>query len=296
MVEITPSSQCVSDTEDGKFWVFGYDLPPVPVVSVPMPSNLSSNSVYQATQALLQDFQKDASAKNRNSLVQLHMGLVRKEAHRWVHYSSETYEDLVQIGTLGLIRAVERFNPGHGTAFSTFAVAYIRGEIQHYLRDKSTQIRVPRRWQTLYRQGSRLSGELRQTLNRQPTNQEIAAGLEISVEEWEEVKFANRNCLPLSLDAPVCEDLDEPSSLGDVLPDQHYRSFQLVQEDRIRLQQCLQKLEARTCEILEFVFLHDLSQKETAELLGISAVTVSRQVKKGLEHLRRMMAPDLEDD
>ncbi len=261
-----------------------------------MPSKTTPDSVHHATQALLKAFQQDASAATRNSLVQLNLGLVRKEAHRWVHYSQETFEDLVQVGTLGLIRAVERFNPSHGAAFSTFAMAYIRGEIQHYLRDKSSQIRVPRRWKTLYRQGARLSAELRQTLQRQPTHQEIATGLQITLDEWEQIRFANINCLPLSLDAPLSEDLGEMSSLGEVLPDQHYRSFQLAQEDRMRLQQCLQKLEARTCEILEFVFLHDLSQKETAELLGISAVTVSRQVKKGLEHLRRMMVPEQDND
>jgi len=255
-----------------------------------MPLDAPLDSRHQATQTLMQAFRQDASPQTRNSLVQLNLGLVRKEAHRWVHYSQETFDDLVQVGTLGLIRAVERFDPNHGTAFSTFAVAYIRGEIQHYLRDKSAQIRVPRRWQTLYRQGSRVSAELRQQLDRQPTSQDIASALEISVDEWEQIKFAYVNSLPLSLDAPVSETSDEGTCLGETLPDQHYRSFQLAQEDRIRLQQCLQKLEARTCEILEFVFLHDLSQKETAELLGISAVTVSRQVKKGLEHLRRLMA------
>lgn len=255
---------------------------------------MSLDTSFNSTQALIKAFQENACLKTRNSLVQLNLGLVRKEAHRWVHYSQETFEDLVQVGTLGLIRAVERFDPNHGAAFSTFAVAYIRGEIQHYLRDKSAHIRVPRRWQTLYRQGSRLTGELRQHLDRQPTNQEVADGLQIEVEEWEQIKFAYVNCLPLSLDAPVSEISEDQTSLGETLPDQHYRSFQLAQEDRIRLQQCLQKLEARTCEILEFVFLHDLSQKETAELLGISAVTVSRQVKKGLEHLRRLMANEHE--
>ncbi|MDS3862188.1 RNA polymerase sigma factor SigF [Thermosynechococcaceae cyanobacterium BACA0444] len=255
---------------------------------------MSLDTSLDSTAALIKAFQENGCPKTRNSLVQLNMGLVRKEAHRWVHYSQETFEDLVQVGTLGLIRAVERFDPNHGSAFSTFAMVYIRGEIQHYLRDKSAHIRVPRRWQTLYRQGSRLTSELRQYLDRQPTNQEIATGLQIGVEEWEQIKFAYVNCLPLSLDAPVSEATEDSTSLGETLPDQHYRSFQLAQEDRIRLQQCLQKLEARTCEILEFVFLHDLSQKETAELLGISAVTVSRQVKKGLEHLRRLMVHEHE--
>ena len=73
------------------------------------------------------------------------------------------------------------------------------------------------------------------------------------------------------------------------MPDTHYRSFQLAQEDQLRLQQALVQLENRTREILEFVFLHDLTQKETADRLGISAVTVSRRVKKGLESLQQLM-------
>jgi RNA polymerase sigma-B factor len=77
--------------------------------------------------------------------------------------------------------------------------------------------------------------------------------------------------------------------LGDLLPDPKHKSFQLAQEDQIRLQQALHQLEQRTREVLEFVFLCDLTQKETAERLGISAVTVSRRVKQGLQHLRALM-------
>jgi RNA polymerase sigma-B factor len=88
--------------------------------------------------------------------------------------------------------------------------------------------------------------------------------------------------------------LDEDSAaLGDLVPDMHYRSFQLAQEDWARMQLALDKLEHRTRTILEFVFLYDLTQKETAERLGISAVTVSRQVKKGLQHLARILNQDI---
>lgn len=103
------------------------------------------------------------------------------------------------------------------------------------------------------------------------------------------MKLAAHNRSLLSLDAPIRDEESGATCLGEVVPDGHYRSFQLVQEDRLRLQQALQALEKRTCEILEFVFLHDLTQKETAELLGVSAVTVSRQVKKGLTSLRNLM-------
>jgi RNA polymerase sigma-B factor len=130
---------------------------------------------------------------------------------------------------------------------------------------------------------------MRDELQRQPTDQELATALDICQKEWQEVKLASCNRSVLSLDAPVNDSEQESMSLGDLLPDRQYHSFQLVQEDQIRLRQALSKLEKRTCEVLEFVFFHDLTQKETAELLGISAVTVSRQVKKGLVSLRQML-------
>ena len=232
----------------------------------------------------------DPSTQLRNQLVQINLGLVRKEAHRWVNYSTESFEDLLQVGSLGLIRAIERFDPTKGSAFSSFAVPYIRGEIQHYLRDKSPQVRIPRRWQELQQKAAAVTRESRNQLQRQPTDREMAKSLNISQREWEDVKLAAYNRSLVSLDAPVQQTEAESASLADMLPDRHYRSFQLAQEDRIRLQQALSKLEKRTSEVLEFVFFYDLTQKETAEMLGISAVTVSRQVKKGLKALRDLLS------
>ncbi len=245
--------------------------------------------VKSTTLELLHKYRRNPSTEIRNRLVNMNLGLVRKEAHRWLNYSTETYDDLVQVGSMGLIRAIERFDISKGHAFSSFALPYIRGEIQHYLRDKSPQLRIPRRWQVLHKQGLLVSQELREQLRRAPSDQEVADVLEVSVENWQQVKMACSNRSPLSLDAPVGDDESGTSSLGDIVPDNHYRSFQLAQEDQIRLNVALQSLEKRTCEILEFVFLHDLTQRETAELLGLSAVTVSRQVKKGLISLRQLM-------
>lgn len=247
------------------------------------------DDVKMTTLHLLQVYLQTPSPETRNRLVKMNLGLVKKEAHRWLNYSTETYDDLVQVGSIGLIRAIERFDISKGHAFSSFAMPYIRGEIQHYLRDKSPQLRIPRRWQILYKQGSLVSQELRQEFQRAPQDAEVATRLGIPLSEWQQVKLSSHNRSPLSLDAPMGEEEGGSPSLGDMLPDQQYRSFQLVQEDRIRLQNALQHLEKRTCEILEFVFLHDLTQKETAELLGVSAVTVSRQVKKGLTLLRKLM-------
>lgn len=240
---------------------------------------------------LLREYQDNPSPQVRNKLVQLNFGLVRKEAHHWINQCPESYEDLLQVGSLGLIRAIERFDMAKGHAFSSFAIPYIRGEIQHYLRDKGCTVRIPRRWQTLQRQATHKTRELHASLNRTPTDLELADALEISLAEWHEIRLAYRNRSPLSLDAPMSNDDDDGStSLGELIPDNRYRSFQLAQEDQIRLQQALVQLENRTRQVLEFVFLYDLTQKETAERLGISAVTVSRRLKKGLKLLKKSMA------
>ncbi|MBW4487721.1 MAG: RNA polymerase sigma factor SigF [Trichocoleus desertorum ATA4-8-CV12] len=250
----------------------------------------AANELKSESLQLLREYQKNPSAKLRNQLVNLNLGLVRREAHHWINQCTENYEDLLQVGCIGLIRAIERFDMSKGHAFSSFAIPYIRGEIQHYLRDRGSSIRIPRRWQALQKQAAWTIQNLQTQLNRQPTDAEVAAKLEIAVSEWQEIKLALKNRSPLSLDAPVRDEDEGSASLGELVPDNQYRSFQLAQEDQIRLQQALLQLEHRTREILEFVFLYDLTQKETAERLGISAVTVSRRVKKGLHLLKQSMA------
>jgi RNA polymerase sigma-B factor len=252
-------------------------------------STTATHELKSESLQLLSEYQKSPSSHIRNQLVQLNFGLVRKEAHHWMNQCTESYEDLLQVGCIGLIRAIERFDMSKGHAFSSFAIPYIRGEIQHYLRDKSPSVRIPRRWQALQRQAAWVIKDLQVQLNRQPTDQEIADALEIPLSEWREIRLATQNRSILSLDAPIGDEESGATSLGELVPDSGYRSFQLAQEDQIRLQQALIQLEKRTREILEFVFLHDLTQKETAERLGISAVTVSRRVKKGLEMLQSLM-------
>lgn len=245
---------------------------------------------------LLRAYQESKDAALRNQIVELNFGLVRKEAHHWVNQCNESYDDLLQVGCLGLIRAIERFELSKGHAFSSFAIPYIRGEIQHYLRDKGCSVRIPRRWLELCQQAKGVTRRLREQLNRQPTDLEIATAMGISLKEWQEVKLAAKNQEPLSLDMPVGGEEESTMSLGELVPDAKYRSFQLSQEDRIRLQQALIQLESRTRAALEFVFLHDLTQKEAAELLGISVVTVSRRLKKGLNVLKKLMLTQKTED
>jgi RNA polymerase sigma-B factor len=252
-------------------------------------------SLKSETFDLLQEYRKRPSVRLRNRLVQLNTGLARKEAYHWTNQCTETFDDLLQVGLIGLIRAIERFDTSRGHAFSTFAVPYIRGEIQHYLRDKSPTVRTPRRWLVVYNNACKVVRQLRAERGREPSDREVAEHLDIPLSEWQDIKLACQNRAPISLDAPVGgEENESGSSLGDLVPDAKYRSFQIAEEDSTRLYQALSHLEDRTRQVVEYVFIKEFTHREVAEILGISAVTVSRQVKKGITVLKEIMATPLD--
>lgn len=251
-------------------------------------------SPKQETLEILQAYRANPTIKLRNQLVNLNIGLVRREAYHWKNQCQESFEDLMQVGSIGLINAIERFDVSKGNAFSSFAVPYIKGEIQHYLRDKSPTVKMPRAWLTIYNQGCKIIRNRRAETGREPSSQEIANELGISVSEWYDIKLACQNRSPISLDTPIDQSEDNSTSLGDLVTDHKYQSFQLAQEDNIRLQQALDLLEDRTREVVEFVFLKEFTHREVADTLGISAVTVSRQLKKGLIALKKILATPID--
>jgi RNA polymerase sigma-B factor len=260
--------------------------------NIPTQSSITTHKVREFSAAdktttleLLKQYRKAPSAYLRDRIVRLNIGLVKKEVHFWADRHSELYDDLLQVGALGLIGAVDRFELNRGYAFSSFAVRYIRGEIQHYLRDKNSSVRIPRRWMDLQQQSVRVMQKLRNTLQREPSAKEVANALGVTLSEWQEAKLACQNRAPLSLDAPIRSEEEDSSSIGDLVADPR-SNMQLQQDDKFRLQQALSLLEQRTREIVEFVFIEDLPQREVAKMLGVSAVTISRQLKKGLSTLR----------
>ncbi|MCY7331532.1 MAG: sigma-70 family RNA polymerase sigma factor [Pseudanabaena sp. CAN_BIN31] len=194
------------------------------------------------TLELLKQYRKAPSAYLRDRLVRLNIGLVKKEVHFWADRHSELYDDLLQVGALGLIGAVDRFELNRGYAFSSFAVRHIRGEIQHYLRDKSSSVRIPRRWMDLQQQSVRVMQKLRNTLQREPSAQEVANALGVTLIEWQEAKLACQNRAPLSLDAPIRSEEEDSSSIGDLVADPK-SNMQLQQDEKFRLQQALAILE-----------------------------------------------------
>ena len=242
---------------------------------------------------LLMQYKQDRSVRLRNELVRLNAGLVRKIAHRVSHQCAEPYEDLEQIGYIGLIRSIERFDPSQGCAFSSFAVPYIRGEMLHFLRDRGTTVKIPRRWQDLQKEGQKRQAELIREYGRQPSDIEMAAALEVSVQEWRQVKLANKNRMPLSLDATVCHQIDSSITLGDTLPDAHYQLLQGLEEDRQQIQRAMNQLEEKTRSAIEFVFFKGLSRKEVAERIGVSPMTVTRRIQRGVEQMIVYLQPQL---
>ncbi|MFE4106357.1 RNA polymerase sigma factor SigF [Almyronema epifaneia] len=245
----------------------------------------TQSSLHTKLMELLVAYCQNPSTALRNRIVKMNAGLVRKIAHRVSRQCSEPYEDLEQIGYLGLIRAIERFNPTQGCAFSSFAVPYIRGEMLHYLRDRSMTVKIPRRWQELQKAGQRVRIDLVEELGRQPKDNEIADRLNISAVEWQEVKLSTCNRSPLSLDATVNRQEDTALTLGDMLPDAQAQTLQLWEEDREQIQQALNQLEEKTRLAIECVYFKNLSRKEVANQVGVSPMTITRRIQRGLDQL-----------
>jgi RNA polymerase sigma-B factor len=240
---------------------------------------------------LLHLYHQNPSIKLRNQLVQLHTGLVRKMAHKFSHQCNEPYEDLEQIGYFGLIRAIERFDPSQGYAFSSFAVPYIRGEMLHFLRDRSTLLKIPRRWQELYNEGQKVRKDLAIALGRPPKDNEIAHELRVSVQEWQETKLAAQNRMPLSLDATAVHYVDCQITLGEALPCPRSNALQQQEEERQQLQGAISLLEEKPRMAVELVFLKELSRKDAAKNIGTSPMTVTRYLQKGIQDLICYLQP-----
>jgi RNA polymerase sigma-B factor len=249
-------------------------------------------SAHSESMSLLTNYYEQPTVRVRNQLVLLNAGLVRQIAHRIGRQCAEPYQDLEQIGYLGLIRAIERFNPHQGCAFSSFAVPYIRGEVLHFLRDKSSVLKIPRRWQELQKEGEKVRQQLTAKLGRKVRDEEIAEVLNVSVDEWRETQAAEHNRQALSLDATVGQMLDCPVTLGDSLPDTREQQRQYVEEERQQLEGAISELETKTKQAIEFVYIKGLPRKEAAKRIGVSPMTVTRHLQRGVKQLSTLLHPE----
>lgn len=238
---------------------------------------------------MLMLYYRNPSLELRNQITQLNLGLVRQVAYRMSQQCSEPYEDLVQIGSLGLIYAIERFNPHQGCAFSSFAIPYIRGEMLHFLRDRASIMKIPRRWQELHSKANVLRKQLIAHLGRQPQDRELAQALGISLEEWYECELARQNRSPMSLDTMISPTTDCVTSFSETLADYHHQIQQSEEEEHLQLQRALSQLEEKTQAAIKYVFLQELPRKEAAKQIGMSPMTVTRHLQKGIKQLSALL-------
>lgn len=229
-----------------------------------------------------------------SEIVRDHMPLVRQIARKYSQYSPDSFEDLVQVGSIGLLKAIRYYDPNRArsASFRTLATCYIRGEIRHYLRDHCSLVQVPRRLTEMNSALSQLEEKLTKALDRAPTVQELSEHSGFAVADILEAQQSWEVRLHYeSLDGAAEEDdRDDRRSLSEVVPDRRYQDAFSASEDRELLSQALKRLGERTRQIVEFVFFYDLSQKETAYVLGLSEMGVSRAVHSALKKLREIIS------
>jgi RNA polymerase sigma-B factor len=221
------------------------------------------------------------AAPLRDELVAAHLGLAEYLARRFAN-RGEPLEDLVQVASLGLIKAVDRFDPERGVEFSTYATHTIVGELKRHFRDKGWAIRAPRRMQELYLQLGKVVGTLSQELGHSPTIAELAAEVEVSEEEVLEALEAGQAYRSASLDAPVGN--EEGETLGAHLGEEDVSLADL--ESRATLSPLLAQLPQRERLILHLRFFEGLTQSEIATRLNISQMHVSRLLARSVSELR----------
>lgn len=221
---------------------------------------------------------------DRDRLVTEHLPLVRRLCRRFRH-SGEPMEDLVQVGTLGLLKATEKYDPTRGCEFTAFAVPVIVGEIKNYFRDHGWAVKVPRKLQKQRLMVQRAVESLSQTLGRSPTIREIAEFTSSSEEEVYDSFDVDKCGRPLSLDARYeGNGKAEASSLLDFLGNEDPGFEQMM--DRVDLARSLQSLDQRERAVISMKFYGGLSQTEIAGRLGISQMHVSRLQRNALTKLR----------
>jgi RNA polymerase sigma-B factor len=202
----------------------------------------------------------------------------------------EPLEDIVQVGFLGLVKAIERFDPDLGNEFTTFATPTVTGEIKRYFRDKGWAIRFPRRLQELYQQVVRTNEELKKELSRTPRVAEIAERLKVSEEEVLEAMEMSPAKAPMSLDATIGSDGDDGRSLFESLGNADPNLDRVEMRDVLR--RAMEHLTPRERSIMAMRFYDEMSQSEIAKKLGISQMHVSRLQRAALEHLREVVPQD----
>jgi RNA polymerase sigma-B factor len=256
------------------------DIPPYDEVGA-MDARALSKTLFERLESLDEGTYEYSYV--RNTLVELNLALVKFAASRF-RSRSEPMEDIIQVGTIGLIKAIDRFELSRGVEFPTFAMPTIIGEVKRFFRDTSWSVRVPRRLQELRLELAKAGDELAQQLDRAPTVAELAGRLGITNDEVVEGMAASNAYTASSLDAQPDED-DSEGALADRIgyEDHGLEGIEYVES----LKPLIARLPSRERTILSLRFVANMTQSEIGEELGISQMHVSRLLSRTLVRLRR---------
>ena len=237
---------------------------------------------------LLRRYHEEGDLAAREELVERHLPLVRSLARRYAG-RGESLEDIEQVGAIGLMKAIDRYELERGVALTTYATPNVVGEIKRHFRDKGWTIRIPRGLQELNAQMARTIERLTGNLGRSPTITEIATELMTTPEQVLEALEAGSAYSPMSLSAGSAADgtLDPLETLG--AEDEGYERS----EERASLEPALLELSERDRTILHKRFQEGLTQTQIAEQVGISQMHVSRLIRRSLARMREQLSPEI---
>jgi RNA polymerase sigma-B factor len=238
--------------------------------------------------ALFARYLVDGDRRAREELVERFMPLARQLARRY-HRAEEPFDDLLQVASLGLLKAIDRFDLDRGIAFSSYAVPTILGELKRHFRDRTWSVRVPRDLQELVLKVDGTVSDLGRELHRAPTVTEISQRLSVAEEDILEAMQAGGAYRATSLETPRGTEDEAADTLGDTLACTE-QGFDLA-EDRATLAQLLLAVTPREREVLRLRFEDDLTQREIGQRIGVSQMQTSRIIRHSIARLRTAARP-----
>lgn len=238
-------------------------------------------------------WQQQGDPRAREELVQRFLPLARKLARRYSG-AHEPFDDLMQVASLGLVKAIDRFDTGRGTAFSSFAVPTILGELKRYFRDLGWSVHVPRGAQELALKVEEGRQQLMTRTGRPPSVPELAEYLELSIEDVLDALETAGAHHTASLDSPREDGEDDSGTLADAFGQVDER-FELV-DAKVTIAAAARHLGPRERRVLLLRFVEDLTQSQIAELIGVSQMQVSRILRRALEQLRELTQAEAQLD
>jgi RNA polymerase sigma-B factor len=231
---------------------------------------------------LLARYQRTRERADRDALVAQYLPLARSLAARYRH-TGESFDDLSQVAAIGLLKAIDRYDPRWQTAFSTFALPTILGELRQHLRDHTWMVHVPRGARELSRRLGTATDELTGRIGRPPSVAELAGHLGVGEEEVIDARAARAARSPRSLEEPTSEG-SEPATLGSLVSGGDGGIERA--EDAVLVEAHLAALPSSARVLLRLRFQLDLRQRDIGALLGISQMQVSRRIRRSLERLQ----------